>query len=74
MHPLRRLQWQCRRGTKELDLLLQRYLDQQFHLADTQEQHLFEELLQLEDDVLIAVLLGDAESGRWQGLVEKIKS
>ena len=67
MHHLRRLQWQCRRGTKELDLLLQRYLDQQFRLADSQEQHLFEELLQLEDDVLSAVLLGDAEAGRWRG-------
>ena len=27
MNQLARLRWQCRRGTKELDLLLQRYLE-----------------------------------------------
>jgi succinate dehydrogenase flavin-adding protein (antitoxin of CptAB toxin-antitoxin module) len=32
MHQLARLRWQCRRGTKELDLLLQRYLETQMEL------------------------------------------
>ena len=52
MHQLAKLRWQCRRGTKELDLLLQRYLDSGYLLADDEEKALFVELLELEDDEL----------------------
>ncbi len=33
-----KLHWQCRRGTKELDFLLLRYLDIKYLLADKEEQ------------------------------------
>ena len=67
MNQLARLQWQCRRGTKELDLLLQRYLDSGYLLADDEEKALFVELLALEDDELMAVLVGDLrpETGKF---------
>ncbi len=45
MQQLAKLRWQCRRGTKELDLLLQRYLDSGYLLADDEEQALFAQLL-----------------------------
>ena len=61
MNQLARLRWQCRRGTKELDLLLQRYLDSGYLLADDEEKALFVELLELEDDQLVAVLMGELE-------------
>ena len=63
MTQLSKLRWQCRRGTKELDFLLLRYLDTRYALADTQERALFVELLALEDDALIGVLLGESEVG-----------
>jgi antitoxin CptB len=76
MNQLARLRWQCRRGTKELDFLLQRYLDSGYLLADDEEKALFVELLELEDDELLGVLMGDleVETGEMKVLVEKIKA
>ncbi|MEI6068691.1 MAG: succinate dehydrogenase assembly factor 2 [Methylococcaceae bacterium] len=61
MHQLAKLRWQCRRGTKELEYLLLRYVDSKYALADAEEKALFVELLALEDDELIGVLLGDLD-------------
>ena len=61
MIPLAKLRWQCRRGTKELDFLLLRYLDLEYELADAEEKALFVELLAQEDDQLILTLLGDLD-------------
>ena len=76
MNQLARLRWQCRRGTKELDLLLQRYLDSGYLIADDEEKALFVELLKLEDDDLVAVLMGelDVEAGEMKVLIEKIRA
>ena len=63
MNQLARLRWQCRRGTKELDLLLQRYLDSGYLLADDEEKALFVELLELEDDELVGGFDGGVGSG-----------
>ncbi|MDD1638308.1 MAG: succinate dehydrogenase assembly factor 2 [Methylococcaceae bacterium] len=75
MNRLARLRWQCRRGTKELDLLLQRYLETRYLPADGEEKALFIKLLELEDDELLAVLMGDleVEAGELKLLVEKIR-
>lgn len=55
-----RLRWHCRRGLLELDLLLNRFLDQ--HLADLSKQELVEldQLLLLPDNDLLDVLLNRA--------------
>ena len=76
MNQLARLQWQCRRGTKELDWLLQRYLETGYLLATDEEKALFVELLELEDDELVGVLMGDlaVEAEEMKALVEKIKT
>lgn len=54
---LAKLQWQCRRGTVELDLILSRYLHNGYALASPTTQQRFQQLLQLEDDLLLAYLL-----------------
>ena len=76
MNQLARLRWQCRRGTKELDWLLQSYLETGYLTADDEEKALFVELLELEDDELLAVLMGESEgeTGRMKLLVEKIRT
>lgn len=56
-----RLTWQCRRGLRELDELLQRYLEQRYDGAPASEQHAFEQLLQSQDPELQAYLLSDVE-------------
>ena len=76
MHQLARLRWQCRRGTKELDLLLQRYLDSGYLVAGDGEKALFAQLLALEDDELVGVLMGemDVETREMKVLVGKIRA
>jgi antitoxin CptB len=56
---LSRLAWQCRRGMRELDELLQRYLAQRYPYASPAEQSAFERLLQGQDPQLQAYLLSD---------------
>ncbi|HZF25844.1 MAG TPA: succinate dehydrogenase assembly factor 2 [Steroidobacteraceae bacterium] len=54
-----RLAWQCRRGLRELDELLQRYLAQRYPQASVSEQRAFERLLQSPDPQLQAYLLSE---------------
>ena len=76
MNRLARLRWQCKRGTKELDLLLQRYMETGYLTADDEETALFVELLKLEDDELLGVLMGElgVKMGEMKLLVEKIRA
>ena len=46
------LRWRCRRGMRELDQLMQRYLEQRWPLADDTERSVFLRLLDCEDDKL----------------------
>jgi len=73
MDELARLKWQCRRGTRELDFLLNRYLETGYLAADQGEKELFKELLGMEDDVLVGVLMGELEMVELRVLVGKIR-
>jgi len=73
MQNLNKLRWQCRRGTKELDLLLLRYLDSSYLQATSEQQTQFLALLDREDDWLQGILLGDLDAGELAGLVGKIR-
>jgi antitoxin CptB len=70
-----KLKWRCRRGTKELDYLLEAYLDQYYKKANSKEQALFIELLDFQDTALISYLLGEQlpESKELTELVKKIR-
>lgn len=59
---LRRLHWHCRRGMKELDVLLERYLEHDYPVADEERRQAFARLLELQDPVLHAHLVGDAQA------------
>jgi antitoxin CptB len=52
-----RLRWQCRRGMRELDELLLRYLNNHYPDADTSEKAAFRAVLDLADPELNAYLL-----------------
>ena len=54
---LRRLRWRCRRGMRELDVVLQHYLEARYSGAPATEQAAFEALLELQDPTLFAYLM-----------------
>ena len=55
--PLAQLRWRCRRGMRELDVVLERYLQQRYATAPLAEQRAFEALLELPDPQLFAYLV-----------------
>ncbi len=56
----RRLLWRCRRGMKELDVLLERFATPHLAAAGAGERELFARFLELPDPLLAEYLLGDA--------------
>jgi antitoxin CptB len=52
------LRWRCRRGMRELDVLLTRYLDDAYAGAPPLEQRAFRQLLECPDPLIHAYLLG----------------
>lgn len=73
---LSKLKWRCRRGTKELDTLTTRYLEQFYLVADAPEQSAFAQLLTLQDPELHAILTRDKlpEDPLISAIVDKIHS
>ena len=74
MDELARLKWQCRRGTKELDFLLLRYLEDEYLMADQKEKDLFVDLLGMEDDVLLRALMRDSFVSGMDALIGKLRA
>ncbi len=52
-----RLRWRCRRGMKELDILLERFLKIGFMAMDGRQKVVFSDFLQLPDPQLADYLL-----------------
>lgn len=76
MESTAKLKWRCRRGTKELDYLLEDYLNNCYSESSQQEKALFAELLTLQDSQLIWFFLGDQLPNTKQlaALVKKIRN
>ena len=53
---LARLRWRCRRGLLELDLLFERFLDEQYNSLTSDEKESFSRLLDIPDTTLMAYL------------------
>lgn len=52
-----RLKWQCRRGMRELDVLLSNYLERHYPVSDESYKTAFRQLLELPDPELMRYLL-----------------
>lgn len=72
---LARIRWRCRRGMRELDQLLIRYLDRCWSAADDAERGVFLQLLDCEDDNLWRWFMGLSrpEDKDLDGLVGRIR-
>lgn len=55
---VKRLRWRCRRGMRELDQLLERWLDREYPTASEPQRDVFRRLLDSEDDRLWRWFLG----------------
>lgn len=75
MSGIGRLRWHCRRGMKELDVLLERWLDRHAPTASPVEIEAFETLLAMQDPQLARYLLaGEAHAvPSVQSLIERIR-
>ena len=69
-----RLRWRCRRGTRELDLMLGRYLERSWPRAGAAERAAFERLLDIPDPELHALLTGavPVEAPDLAGLIKRM--
>ena len=71
-----KLLWRCRRGVKELDVVLTRYLEKNYDAASQAEKQAFEKLLEYEDPTLLRFILSQEQPEDLQiaNIVEKIRS
>jgi antitoxin CptB len=70
---LGKLRWRCRRGMKELDILLTRFVDHRFCGASNPEQEAFRRLLETPDTLLYAYCLGEERPPpEFAALIERI--
>ncbi|HLT44025.1 MAG TPA: succinate dehydrogenase assembly factor 2 [Luteimonas sp.] len=72
---LRRIRWRCRRGMRELDQLLERWLDRGWAAASDAERGVFLRLLDCEDDRLWRWFMGHeaADDAQLDALVQRIR-
>ena len=71
---LRRLRWRCRRGMRELDMLMLGYVDDRYGAAAEIERQAFRYLLTLPDPEILALLTGRARADdeHLQNVVERL--
>ena len=70
------IRWQCRRGMRELDELLTRFLDKKYADSSSDVQDAFVELLKLSDPELAKLLLTPHRSQieEINNIIDKIKN
>ena len=58
MSDIPRLRWLCRRGMKELDVVMTGYLENQYPVACARDQQAFKTLLEMPDPDIFSLLTG----------------
>ena len=53
-----RLDWQCRRGMLELDLMLQGFVEKRYYALSEKNKKAFHQLLKCQDQILFEYLMG----------------
>ncbi len=71
-----RLLWRCRQGTRELELLLYRYIDVHYDSLSSEQLQLLDEFVEQTSDQLNKWLLGNEyifENNRYKYIIKAIK-
>ncbi|NKB39205.1 MAG: hypothetical protein GKR93_18905 [Gammaproteobacteria bacterium] len=61
MSELSRLRWRCRRGIKEMDLVFEHFLEQEYAELSSVQKHLFSQILEESDLDIMDWILGRKE-------------
>lgn len=69
------VRWRCRRGMKEMDVLLERFLDRGYAKLDEHECDVFARLLDQKDPDLLDLLTGRAQTSNpeFSALIERMR-
>lgn len=75
MKEFERARWRCRRGMLELDIVLQRFMDQNYRQLDETGLLQFERLLALPDNDLWDLISGKQVNcdAQWQPVLELLQ-
>ena len=75
MNERSRILWRCRRGIREMDILLQRFMEQNYPGLSKAEIRLFEELLEESDLDILAWITGKStpEKTDYQILIQRLQ-
>lgn len=70
-----RLKWLCRRGMKELDLLMDGYLEEDYPNASAEDRRAFEALLEYQDPLILDLLFARTQDPdpAIQSLIERLR-
>jgi antitoxin CptB len=70
------LRWRCRRGMRELDVLLERYLQERYPSAPAVEQQAFAALLEAPDPQLFAYIVQREvpEDPEWAHVIARLRN
>lgn len=70
------LVWRCRRGVRELDVLLGRFIETEYSQLNDEEKDAFEEFLEVQDPVIMDWLFDkySPEDAGVLNIVNKLKS
>tara|TARA_Y100000996_G_scaffold377009_1_gene328768 strand:- start:103 stop:354 length:252 start_codon:yes stop_codon:yes gene_type:complete len=70
---LNKLRWKSRKGIRELDILLQNYLDAHYSTLDSLDKKLFEEILEIDTyDLLNAISGKSSYNEKYESIITQL--
>ena len=70
---LNKLRWKSRKGIRELDILLQNYLDTHYSNLDSLDKKLFEEILEIDTyDLLNAISGKSSYNDKYETIITQL--
>ena len=70
---LNKLRWKSRKGIRELDILLQNYLDTYYSNLDSLDKKLFEEILEIDTyDLLNAISGKSSYNEKYESIITQL--
>ena len=70
---LNKLRWKTRKGIRELDILLQNYLDTHYSSLDSLDKKLFEEILEIDTyDLLNAISGKSSYNEKYESIITQL--
>ena len=70
---LNKLRWKARKGIRELDILLQNYLETSYDALNNQDKMLFEEILEIDTyDLLNAISGKSSYNEKYESIITQL--